>query len=109
MLYSVVAHVSMSLTLFGFSHQGPALDAQSLIIAALMAANGVAAFGLISGRSWGVEGGILVGVAGLVMVIASIFVSDAPGLHIPLEPLFQIPFIWTLIGLRTKWQPDTGD
>jgi hypothetical protein len=37
------------------------------------------------------------------------FVSEAPGLHLPLEPLFQVPFIWTLLGLRTKWQPDAGD
>src|SRR2546430_14195123 len=74
-------------------------NAQAGLLATAIAGCGSTAYGLLWGRSWGLFAGALTGWGGLALSVASIFVNT-PGLHLPLEPLLLIPFLFKLSSLR---------
>jgi len=106
-LTSIVSNAPISFTLFGFRYVGM-FNAQAALLAIAIAGCGSTAYGLLWGRSWGLFAGALTGWGGLALSVASIFVNT-PGLHLPLEPLLLIPFLFKLSSLRKDWREEAGD
>lgn len=98
---------AVSFALFGFSYSGSVFDPYGLLLACMLAGSGVTAYGLLWGRSWGQFAAVMTGWAGLVLCIASVFVS--PRLRVPLEPLLLVPFLVTMHRLKSPWKENAGD
>jgi hypothetical protein len=95
----------MHFSLFGWSHDGSPYDVMSLLILAYLAASGAAGYGLLWGRPWGWDAGIVVGTIGLVVALASLVNARQPdgSIYIALEPVLQVPYLYTLWRIRHGW------
>jgi hypothetical protein len=102
----------MSFGLFGWEHIGSPYDIYSLLVEAYFICSGIAAYGLLWGKQWGRLAGLAVGIVGLVVALSSFIVHPlavATGdgeysLNLRLEPLFQIPYIFSLWRIRKLWE-----
>jgi hypothetical protein len=108
LLVSLVTHSPVRFGLFGMHYVGY-LSPQAVLLAVIIAGSGTTAYGLLWGRSWGLFAGVLTGWGGLGLCIASLFLNDAPGLHIPLEPFLLVPFLVALSNRKAKWREEAGD
>ncbi len=108
-LNGLLFHAPVNLLLFGFHYAGYGFDAGGFLLAIMFLFMGTAAYGLPWGRSWGLFLGLMAGVGGLFLALSSLFLADTPGLHIPLEPFFQVPFIVALWRRRAAWAEHAGD
>lgn len=95
----------MHFALFGWSHDGSPYDALPLAILVYLAASGATAYGLLWGKSWGWDAGIVVGLIGVVAALASLLHARQPdgSIYISLEPALQIPFLYVLWRIRDGW------
>jgi hypothetical protein len=99
-LMALIIDIPASFMMFGFSYEGTPFALMPAFISALIVCNGLSAFGLIFCKDWGLNVCLLYGYFGLCMVILSMVLS--PG-SIALEPLLQIPYLYKLHKLRSKW------
>lgn len=86
---------------FGLSYVGSPLAPPALAIEAFLFFMGVAAYGLIRGRSWGLHAGLMAGVVGLGVAVFTMVASGFT--TIQFEPLLQVPFIIALWRRRKAW------
>ena len=104
---AIVRGKGFMLTFYGIHYTTDRIDAlAALLLLGLMGA-GTAGFGLLWGKSWGIEAGLITGGVGLVLSLWSLFLRDGSGL--PLEPFLLIPFVIALWNRRVKWDPEAGD
>src|SRR5262245_27008073 len=84
----------MRFSLFGWEHIGSPYDACSLLILGFFVAMSVAAYGLLWGKSWGWAAGVAIGSLGLALALLAYTRQTDGESYYPLEPLFQIPFLY---------------
>jgi hypothetical protein len=104
---ALVRGTGFRITFYGIQYSADHIDAlAALLLLGLMGA-GTAGFGLLWGKSWGIDAGLIVGGVGLTLSLWSIFLYD--GFHLPLEPFLIVPFVIALWKRRAEWDPDAGD
>jgi hypothetical protein len=96
-----------TLAFYGIHYSTDHVDAlTALLLLGLMGA-GTAGYGLLWGKGWGIDIGMMTGGAGLVLSIWSLFLNE--GFSLPLEPFLIVPFLVALWNRRAKWDADAGD
>jgi hypothetical protein len=101
---AALSGASVSFAVFGVVHRGPVLEVPGLLIVGLSAGIAVSAYGLISGRTWGLTAGLAAGYLVLVASTISMLESlDTLRLEVRLEPLVVIPYLVTLHRLKRRW------
>jgi hypothetical protein len=96
-----------TLAFYGIHYSTDRVDAlAALLLLGLMGA-GTAGYGLLWGKSWGIDIGLVTGGAGLVLSGWSVFLNE--GFSLPLEPFLIVPFLIALWNRRDKWDADAGD
>ena len=71
----------MEYGLYGISYYGPALHPLPIAIVMVMTFHGVAAYGLLWGKRWGVDVGIACGLIGAAWSVASMVIAFANGIY----------------------------
>jgi hypothetical protein len=66
----------MNYNLFGVSYYGPALSALPIVMMLVLMIHGGAAYGLISGKRWAVDIGILCALTGAMFSLAGMLTAD---------------------------------
>lgn len=89
--------------LYGLRYDGSVLDPLGITLLAMILAAGTAAYGLLSGASWGISAGLLVGGVGLLTSVRTILLGSPTGVA-PLDPLLLVPFLFSLMRLRRAWR-----
>ncbi len=100
-LSALIFGFSASYMMFGMAYEGPAFALMPLLISTAILLNGICAYGLLFGRSWGVNACLVYGYIGLFITIATMFVDS--GLVIRLEPIIQIPYLIKLHKIKPHW------
>lgn len=97
---------SYSCEAFGLSYTGSPLAPEALAISAVLFLHGVAAFGLVTGRAWGIAAGIAAGTVGLTIALG---VGACVPVDPRMEPFLQVPFLIWLFRSRDRWaNPGSG-
>jgi hypothetical protein len=86
---------------FGLSHRGSAFAPMALLISAVLFVHGVAAFGLLWGKSWGVTAAIGVCCLGLSISLYTSAGSSSSETHF--APVIQILVLIALVRVRRRW------
>lgn len=64
----------------------------------------LSAYGLLWAKRWGLAAGLASGLIGLaVVVVGSVIRLRAGAVHLPFEPIIQVPFIVSLLRRRRRW------
>jgi len=93
--------------LFGIRHAGPLRDWLPVTMGVAFLLLGYAGFALLWGRREGREVGLTAGYVGLGICAVAVLLALQDGrLYIPIEPLFQVPFIVTLHRLKARWEEE---
>ncbi|HEX9699848.1 MAG TPA: hypothetical protein VGD06_10350 [Acidobacteriota bacterium] len=88
--------------LFGLEATERPYDAIPLLVALLLVAHGVAAYGLLSARSWGVIAGLIVASSGVSVCLVTM--AQQGGMPFRGELILEVPFVWKLLRLRREWE-----
>lgn len=94
----------MHYNFYGIPYHGPILHPLPIAIVILMTLHGIAAYGLLWGRRWGVDVGIACGVidaAGAVAGMVIAFVRRAS--HYESSLIVLVIFLMTLFDIRKEW------
>ena len=95
----------MSVEFLGIRHVGPPTDPEHLVALSVLIVFGITAFGLLWERPWGLAAGLLCGFGGLAIVAVNLVLSWRAGNTIvPFEPVFQVPFVISLLRRRNEWR-----
>ncbi len=90
--------------LFGLAYKGSAFQPISICLIFLLTFHGVVALGLILGKRWGVDAGIVCGIIGGLCSIAGMIIKHVQGvMHFEFSLPLQVFFIISLSGIRQKW------
>lgn len=104
-LLGFIFNFTFPIFLFGLRSQGPLRAPVTIVLAAAFALVAYAAFALLWGRKDGRQAGLAAGYVGLGICVAVAGASFSEGrIYIPLEPLFQIPFLWKMHALKGRWE-----
>lgn len=94
----------MEFELWGLAFNGSSFHPYSIVLIFLMTLHGVAALGLISGKRWGIDVGIICGILGGICSIAGMGVRFINGtMHFEFSLILQALFVASLFGIRKKW------
>jgi len=94
----------MHYRLFGVSYYGPILHPLPIAIVILMTLHGIAAYGLLWGRRWGVDVGIACGLIGAVGSVLSMVIAFAQGgFRFEFSLIAQSIFLMALVDIRKEW------
>lgn len=96
---ALIFDVHASYEYLALSYQGSPMHPLPLAICLLATLTGLAAYGLLGGKRWGVDACLLMGYLSLGVVLARII--QAPMLR--LEPVILLPYLWRLHRLKTQW------
>jgi len=86
---------------YGHSSSGPPLTPLGLLLNAALFLQGVAAYGLLSGRQWGLTAAI--GVCSLGLTISLYTLVEGGFSDIGAEPFILAFILVTLVRLRKRW------
>jgi hypothetical protein len=92
----------MKYAVFGLEATMRPYDAVPFLVAVLVLAHGVAAYGLLSKRSWGVIGGLMCASSGVSVCLVTMALHG--GFSFRAELLLEVPFIWKLLRIRREWE-----
>ena len=92
----------MEFAVFGLEASGLPYDAVPLLVAVLLIAHGVAAYGLLWARSWGVIGGLMC--ASAAVSVCLVTMAQQAGLSFRGELILEVPFVWKLLRIRREWE-----
>jgi len=94
----------MHYSLFGVSYYGPALCPLPIVMMLVLMIHGVAAYGLLWGRRWAVDIGILCGVIGAMFSLAGMVTAHTRGqMHFEFSIIAQVLLVLILLDVRRKW------
>ncbi len=94
--------VEVTYNWFGLSYTGSPLAPGALFLLAVMFLHGLAAFGLLWGKSWGLSAGFAAAVVGLAISLRETFADAAIEIH--WVPLLQLAVIVRLSRLHESWR-----
>ena len=90
--------------MFGLESQGPTLQPSAIAITIISILAALVAYGILWGKDWAINLGIIYGYIGIATCVASFFIRlNTGGIYIALEPLILIPFIITLKKNKMRW------
>lgn len=71
---------------------------------------GITAYGLLFGKSWGVQLALADAVIGIVICLATMFfnISNSSGINFRLELLLLIPYLIRMIRIQDAWKSRIG-
>lgn len=98
----------VSYEIFGLSYDGSSLHPMALLIPAIILSLAISAYGLLFGRSWGLNACLATGYGGVVICLGTMVysvVSDVT-LTIRLELLIQWPYLLKLHKIKPFWRLD---
>ncbi len=94
----------MHYNLFGVSYYGTALSPLPIVMMLVLMIHGAAAYGLLWGKRWAVDIGILCGVIGTMFSIAGMVTAHTRGqMHFEFSIIAQVLFLLILFHVRRKW------
>ncbi len=105
-IYSAITSSQMSSQLYGLSYSGGAFDFWSLVIQSLFVFCGISAYGLLSGKGWGLTLCIVNGYVGVVICLYVLIMSNFS--NIRLELLVQFFYLKHLHSIRSMWKPEVN-
>jgi hypothetical protein len=113
-LVNAITGAPVTFSLYGLRHTGSSLDAPAIIIALLLILSGIAAYGLLWGRPWGLDAGLGVGILGVAASVISIGIAlgqarRGPNFSFPLNIIFQVPFVIQLWRLQEAWEQSPAE
>ncbi len=101
MIFSSVTGQPGNFYIFGLSYTGSAFHPMALLICTIILFLGVSAFGLLFGKSWGVNACLANGYIGILICVAVMFYTGFSSIR--LEPLIQIFYLVKLHKIRKAW------
>ncbi len=94
----------MHYNLFGVSYYGPALSPLPIAMMLVLMIHGVAAYGLLWGKRWAVDIGILCGVIGAMFSLTGMVTAYTRGqMHFEFSIIAQVLLLLILFDVRRKW------
>ncbi len=95
-------------SLFGINYYGSSLRPLPIFIILIMTFHGIAAYGLLWSKRWGVNVGIICGLVGaLLSMIGMIGAFSRGQVHFEFSIIAQLLFLIALFNVREKWiMPD---
>lgn len=90
--------------MFGLRHHGSPFHPMALLISAIILSLAISAYGLLFGKSWGLNACLVTGYGGVAICLGTMAYSVAQGsLTIRLELLVQVPYLMKLHKIRPLW------
>lgn len=91
--------------IFGLSYDGSPLHPMALLIPAIILSLAISAYGLVFGRSWGLNACLVTGYGGVVICLGTMVYSVVShgSLTIRLELLIQLPYLLKLHKIKPFW------
>ena len=106
-LLAIVAAVSgqpASYEIFGLRHHGSPFHPMALVICAILLSLAVSAYGLLFGRSWGVNACIATGYGGIAICLGTMAYAISQGsFAFRLELVAQVPYLIRLHKIKPLW------
>jgi hypothetical protein len=95
----------MSFGVFGLKYNGTSVwHPIPLLVTSILTFAGVVAYGLLWGKDWAINAGVVYGILGFSMSIISTIHSISSGnIHISMEPFMLIAFVVALLRRRQEW------
>jgi hypothetical protein len=94
----------MQYYLFGIEYYGSPVHPLPIFIVLIMTLHGIAAYGLLWGKRWGVSLGITCSIIGAILsVVGMISAFKAGQTHFELSIILQVLFLIALYNIREKW------
>ena len=94
----------MRYSLFGISYYGSSLHLLPVFIILIMTFHGIAAYGLLWSKRWGVNVGIACGLIGAILSVIGMMVAFLHGqVHFEFSIIAQVLFLIALFNVREKW------
>ncbi|KAA0889128.1 hypothetical protein [Oryzomonas rubra] len=95
---------NMRYNLYGVAYYGPVLSPLPIAMTIVLMVHGITAYGLLWGRRWALDMGILCGVIGTMFALAGMAIAHTRGqMHFEFSIIGQVPFLLTLFNVRRKW------
>jgi hypothetical protein len=94
-----------SYEMFGLRHQGSPFHPMALLISTIILSLAVSAYGLLFGRSWGLNACLVTGYGGVAICLGTMAYSlfSQGSLTIRLELLLQVPYLLKLHKIKPLW------
>lgn len=101
----LVAGFSYDISAFGLSAEGiTSYSELATYLTSILTLSSIVAYGILWGKNWAIKLGLVYGfLATLTSFYATFTTFQSGGFHLSLEPLFLIPFIWTLWNKKRQW------
>jgi hypothetical protein len=94
----------MRYSLFGINYYGSSLRPLPLFIILTMTFHGIAAYGLLWSKRWGVNVGIACGLIGALLSMTGMISAFSRGqVHFEFSIIAQVLFLIALFNVRGKW------
>ncbi len=105
-LPTMITGGNISVTIFGFNHQGTGFDLLALLLLAIILFFGFSSFFLLRGKKWAIYLGIIVGILGILLPIIAMvmqIIFNPEYIPIPLELILFIPWTIKLFRVKKAW------
>ncbi len=94
----------MEYSLFGLNYYGPSLRPLPIFMILMLSLHGIAAYGLLWSKKWGIDVGISCGLIGAALSIIAMIGAYSKGrVHFEFSVFLQILFLMSLFRIRQKW------
>jgi len=95
----------MSYSIYGIKFHGSVFHPYSLINMLFLTFHGISAYGLLWGKKWAIDAGIVCGALGIISgIYAMIFSFKHGNLHIEFSIVLLFIFVNSLVNIREKWR-----
>jgi uncharacterized membrane protein len=93
-----------SYEIFGLQYRGTPFHPMALLISTIIWSLAVSAYGLLFGKSWGLQACLVTGYMGVAICIGTTVYAITQGsLMLRLELLLQIPYLIKLHKIQSQW------
>ncbi len=105
-LLGLTGKMNVSMTVFGLEYSGyTSLHPVAIWITIILSMAATVSYGILWGKDWAVDSAIVYTILALATnCFAVVFRLTGNEIYIPLEPLFLIPFLVSLIRRRDRWK-----
>lgn len=93
-----------SYEMFGLQYRGSPFHPMALLISAIILSLAVSAYGLLFGKSWGLNACLVTGYGGVAICLGTMVYAISQGsFNLRLEPLVHIPYLMKLHKIKPLW------
>jgi hypothetical protein len=102
--YGIIWPDESYINIFGLSFAGPTYHPFAILLQSLILFFGVTAYGLLWGKRWGIDAGILCGfLASVISISTTVNALLHSRSYVEFSILLAIPFVIRLFKIRDKW------